>query len=99
MIYLNHYIYNILNAYLYNISYDSFLVAKKWFSKNLFLDVVNIFRLNCFKSLSLENKKKMYEKINKLYEENIGDEAKRKWLITCREQLENLDEEMVLKRK
>ena len=90
---MNHFVFNTLSALSYHISRESFLVAKRWYVTGLFLDVVAIFSLPSFKELSEENKKKIYDKINGLREENIDLIEKKKWLQVCREQLENSFEE------
>lgn len=87
---MNHFVYNLLNAISYNISYKSFIIAKKWISIGLFSDVIAIFSLSSFKTLSDANKQKIYDKILELRDQNIDVEYKKKWLITCKEQLENL---------
>ena len=89
MVYLNHFVYNVLSALSYNISKDSFLVAKKWFAIGLFEEIIAIFSLPSFKALSKENQRKIYDKINELRVSNIDLVEKKKWLDVCREQLES----------
>ncbi len=98
---MNHFVYNLLSARSYNISRKSFIVAKKWIRLGLFQEVLAIFELDNFKNLGEDDKQKIYIKINELYERNIDIEDKRKWLITCKEQLESLhlEDDLILKRK
>ncbi len=98
---MNHFVYNVLNAIMYNISKESFLVAKKWYSTGLFLDVVAIFSLPSFKELSKENQEKIYDKINELRTSSLDNLEKKKWLNVCKEQLESacLEENQSLVRR
>ena len=88
---MNHFVYNALSALSYHISKESFLVLKKFRNTELFLDVLAIFTNSTFKNLKNEDKKKIYRKIAEFKESNMSVEEQKKWLVTCLEQLEELE--------
>ena len=92
---MNHFVYNTLNALYLGISKESFLVLKKWYSTQLFNVVYSIFSLSTFQNLERLEREKIYDQINELRISNISLVEKKKWLVTCLEQLENHE---VLKR-
>ena len=98
---MNHFVYNMLSALSYQISKESFLVAKRWYATGLFLDVVTIFSLPGFKELPEESQRKIYDKINELRVSTMDLTEKKKWLLVCKEQLESacLEENQSLVRK
>ena len=98
---MNHFVYNMLSALSYNISKESFLVAKRWYATGLFSEVIAIFSLPSFKELSKENQRKIYDKINELQVSTMDLTEKKKWLCVCKEQLESacLEENQSLVRK
>ncbi len=97
---MNHFVYYHICALSYHVSKESFLVANRWKDKDLFFQVIAIFSLSTFKNLTLEEQQKIYVKINELRMSDVDIEQKRKWLNTCLEQLESLNEdnELALKR-
>ena len=88
---MNHFVYNTLNAIYLGISKDSFLVLKKWYNTNLFMDVYHLFCLPTFKNLEALEKEKIYSRINELRVSEVTEEEKKRWLVTCLEQLESLE--------
>lgn len=87
---MNHFVYNALSALSLHINRDSFLVLKGFRNTELFSYVLAIFTHSTFKSLKKEDKKKIYSRINELKENNMSVEDKKKWLVTCLEQLGEL---------
>lgn len=98
---MNHFVYNMLSALSYNISKESFLVAKRWYATGLFSEVIAIFSLPSFKQLPEESQRKIYDKINELRASTMDLAEKKKWLLVCKEQLESacLEEKESLVRK